>query len=137
MSKFYKYCLNEASASETTALQESLHCVALGIIQVTGRNVSETDLVTNEKLFDQAFDKYCDVDRSKDEIYNFALNNQGWTKSIANNANALFNSKFLKGKNYTFYRSNGIMKQIYGMFRQLSTKENIKMNDDKWNPGDI
>jgi len=123
------------SASQTTVLQESLHCVGLGIIQITRKNISENDLL-NGDLFSESYDKYCDVDIGLQSLFDFANSNPSWVKSVVNNSNTLKNSKFFKGK-YKFYRTNGVMKDVYDTFKELSHKQGIKLNPDKWNPGDI
>jgi len=130
----FKQYLNE-SASMTTVLQESLHCVALGIIQLTNKNISTIELL-NGNLFSKSYDDYCNVDIALQPLFDFANNNPSWVTAVVNNSNTLYNSKFLKGK-YIFYRSNGIMKSVYDTFKSLSSKEGIKLNPDKWNPGDI
>ena len=122
-------------ASATTVRQESLHCVAFGIIQLTGKNISNTELLDGE-LFGQSYDKYCNVDISLDSLYKFATDNPSWITAVVNNSNTLYNSKFLKGK-YTYYRSNGVVKMIYDTFKTLTAQDGIKLNADKWNPGDI
>lgn len=132
--KFNKYI--KESASLTTTLQESLHCVGLGIIQLTGKNLSEVVLL-NGDLFTQSYDKFCDVDVGLDTIYTFAKEKPSWVKAVVNNCNSFANSKWSKSKKYTFYRSNGIMRDVYATFNLLKTKEKIKINNDKWNPGDI
>lgn len=119
----------------TTVLQESLHCVALGIIQMKGKLTVE--MLLDGKIFDEAFKKYCKVDVSDKTLYDFAVDNQKtWVPAIINNAIALKKSKYLK-KNYTYYRSVGVMKNVYDTFKALSSKDGIKLQDDKWNPGDI
>ena len=102
MIKFKQYL--KESASSTTILQESLHCVALGVIQLTGKNISENELLDGD-LFSKSYDKYCNVDISLQPLFDFATNNKTWVTAVVNNTNTLYNSKFLKGK-YTYYRSN-------------------------------
>jgi len=132
-----KQFLNEKlSASYTTTLQESLHCVGLAITQLNKSKLS-VELLLDGDLFTQAYDKYCVVNVDVLEIYNFALESKSWTLSIVNNVNMLKQSGFLKYNNYTFYRGKGMMNHIYDTFHILKKKSKIKLNDDKWNPGDI
>jgi hypothetical protein len=131
--RFKEYIIE--SASQTTVLQESLHCIGLGIIQIIKKNISESDLL-NGDLFSESYDKYCNVDIGLQPLFEFANSNPSWVKSVVNNANTLKNSKFLKGI-YKFYRTNGVMKDVYDTFKELSHKQGIKLNPDKWNPGDI
>ena len=68
--KQFKNYLNE-SASMTTVLQESLHCVGLGITQLTGKNVSKEELL-NGDMFTKSYDKYCRVDVAVGTLFEFA-----------------------------------------------------------------
>jgi hypothetical protein len=131
----FKQFLNE-SASLTTTLQESLHCVALGIIQLN-KTILDESLLLNGELFTKSFDTYCNVDIGNDTLYKFTQENPSWVTSVINNANILKKSGFLKSNNYTFYRTNGIMKNVYSTASLLLKKEGIRLNADKWNPGDI
>jgi len=131
----YKQFLNE-SASLTTTLQESLHCVGLGIAQLIGTNIDQ-QLLLNGELFTTAFDRYCKVDIGVNDLFEFAQNNPSWVTSIVNNTNALRQSGWLKGNNYIFNRTIGIMDDVYNTFNMLRSKQKIKLSNDKWNPGDI
>jgi len=133
MMRFKEYI--KESASQTTVLQESLHCVALGITQITNKNISEKELLDGD-LFTKSYDKYCDVDVNLQPLFDFANSSPSWVTSVVNNTNTLKNSKFLKG-DYTYYRSNGVMGDVYHTFKVLSHKQSIKLNPDKWNPGDV
>ena len=133
--KFKQYLLSEA-ASLTTVLQESLHCVGLGISQLSKTLLTPENLF-NGDLFGKSYDTYCNVDIGQDTLFEFAQSNPSWVNSIVNNTNALKKSKWLKYNKYTFYRSNGIMKSVYDTSAYLLKKQGIKLNADKWNPGDI
>lgn len=128
--------LNEASASKTTTLQESLHCVGIGIVQFTNKPLTESQLLDGN-LFDQAYNRFCSVDIGSNEIYTFAQKQPSWVKSVVNNVNALKKSKWLKGSRYKIYRGMGLMNQVYATASNLLKKEKIRLNPDKWNPGDI
>jgi len=131
----YKEYLNE-SASLTTTLQESLHCVGLGISQMTNSNLTQ-QMLLNGELFTSAFDKYCKVDIGVNDIFEFAQTNPSWVTSVVNNVNALRQSGWLKGNNYLFNRTKGIMDDVYSTFNILKSKQKIRLSNDKWNPGDI
>ena len=132
-----KQFLNEKlSASYTTTLQESLHCVGLGITQLNRSKLS-VELLLNGDLFTQAYDQYCDVDIDVTSLHNFALESKSWTLAVVNNVNMLKQSGFLKYNNYTFYRGKGMMNHIYDTFNILKKKSKIRLNNDKQNPGDI
>jgi len=134
--RFLDYLNERASASRDTVLQESLHCVAFSIAQIKGGNISEQDLL-NVELFDSAYKKFCKVDIGMNDIYQFAEAQKSWRISVVNACNVFINSRYCKYKNYMYYRGKGIMEEVYNQFRQLSAKEGIKLQGDKWNPGDI
>lgn len=134
MTRFIEY-MNE-SASSTTVLQESLHCVGLGISQIIRKNISENELLDGN-LFDKSYNTYCKVDIGLMDLFNFAKENPSWVTSVINNTNALINSKYFKYNDYKFYRSLGVMREVYNTYKILSKRENVSINDDKWNPGDI
>jgi len=126
-----KQFLNEKlSASYTTTLQESLHCVGLGITQLNRSKLS-VELLLNGDLFTQAYDQYCDVDIDVTSLHNFALESKSWTLAVVNNVNMLKQSGFLKYNNYTFYRGKGMMNHIYDTFNILKKKSKIRLNNDK------
>jgi len=131
-----KQFLNEASASFTTTLQESLHCVGLGITQLN-RSALSIELLRDGNLFTKSYDTYCSVDIDVSTLYKFATENDSWAKAVVNNVNALKKSGYLKYNNYTFYRGTGLMNQIYTTFNLLKKKDKIRLTNDKWNPGDI
>lgn len=135
MGRFNDFLKEAAEASNTTRLQESLHCVALGIAQKK-KNITVTDLM-NGKLFGMSFDKFCRVDASQNELYEFAENNESWAASVVKAANALKATKFLKRNDYKFYRGTGFMNLVYAEFSRLKKIDGVKLNNDKWNPGDI
>lgn len=124
-----------SQASHTTTLQESLHCVGLGITQLNSSKLNE-ELFYNNNLFTKSYDKYCKVNASIDEML-VLLDNDSWRKSIINNINKLKASGYLKANNYIFYRGTGLMKDIYNQFNILKSKDKIRLANDKWNPGDI
>jgi hypothetical protein len=134
--RFDKY-MNEgaAQASATTRLQESLACVGFGMAQILGRNLERDDMDKPE-LFLQGYTKFCDVDASDSELWDFKYNNETWIQSVITSVNAMRDSKWLKGK-YKFYRGKSLMNQIYEQFNKLKKKDNVKIANDKWNPGDI
>ncbi len=131
----FKQYLKE-SASSTTALQESLHCIGLGITQITKKPLTPLDLLNGE-LFGRSFDAYCSVDVGQDTLFEFANNNESWVSSVVNNTNALKKSRWLKSSKYIYYRTNGIMRSVYATSSMLLKRDGIKLNADKWNPGDI
>lgn len=133
----YKQYLNEkSSASLTTTLQESLHCVGLGISQLNSSSLNES-LLLNGNLFTLSYDKYCKVDIGVNDLFVFAQNNPSWVTSIVNNVNALRQSGYLKSNNYIFNRGIGVMDDVYNTFNLLKKKNKISLSNDKWNPGDI
>ena len=132
--KFKQY-LTEA-ASLTTTLQESLHCVGLGITQITKTLLSKKDLFDGN-LFGKSYDTHCKVDIGVDDLAVFAEKNPSWVDAIINNVNVLKKSKWLKSNRYTFCRGKGIMFDVYGTSKILLKKSDVTLNADKWNPGDI
>ena len=135
--RFENFILNEAAgdASNTTRLQESLCCVAFSMAQKKGDITLENLLDRN--LFMIAYAGACDVDASDEELFEFVTNNPDWGNSVVSSVNALRKSKWYKKSNYVFYRGTGFMNLIYNEFNKLKTADGIKMNNDKWNPGDI
>ncbi len=124
------------SASSLTTLQESLHCIGLGITQLSKTLLTKDSLLDGD-LFSKSYDTYCNVDIGLDSLFGFTQNNPSWVTSVVNNTNALKKTKWFKSNRYTFYRSNGIMKDVYNTSSSLLKKQNVKLNLDKWNPGDI
>jgi hypothetical protein len=131
------YLLTEAAseASNRTRLQESLHCVGFSIAQKTGDLTNES--LADKKLFVSAYLDSCDVDASYDELYDFLMNNKKWGVSVVTAVNATRKSKWYKKSNYKFYRGTGFMNLVYTEFGKLKKMDGIKLNNDKWNPGDI
>jgi hypothetical protein len=129
--KFYDWLLEgNDEASIITKWQESAHCVALGIFMMKG-SVSDSDL-QDKKLLTSAYSKYCEVDASLDDIYNLLTTKPVWLASIVRAANKI--GDYLKGKNYKFYRTFGIMDEISNLYKRLRPS---KVNTNKWNPSDI
>ena len=131
--RFKQYLIE--SASLTTSLQESLHCVGFGIAQT--KNSLTKELLLDGDLFTKSYDTLCDVDVNVDMLYTFAVENESWVDSVVNNVNSIRKSGYIKKNGYRFYRSNGVMKSVYQRSKQLLKKSGIKLNPDKWNPGDI
>lgn len=130
-----EYLITEISATQMTKLQESLHCVALGIIQLKGKVTVE--MLNDPDLFAQSYNRYCDVDAGAEELWQFLESSDKWATSVVMAVNALQKSGYLKKRNYTFYRGKGLMNVIYDEFNRLSKNQGIKLANDKWNPGDI
>lgn len=133
--KLNQYLINE-SASRTTQLQESLHCVGLGITQITRTLLTEESLRDGE-LFGKSYDSFCDVDVASNDLFEWMKTNPSWVSAVVNNVNVLKKTKWFKSSRYNFYRTNGLMKQVYGTASILLKKMGVKLNPDKWNPGDI
>ena len=135
--RFENYIFEAAKdASKTTNLQEDLHSVGFAIGQVINKDITNKDIL-DETLFQDAFDRFCDIGSSDDKVYDFFLRHEDWTNSVVNAVNAIRNSKWYKKKNYTFYRGRGFMSLVYDEFNRLKKMEGIKLSNDKWNPGDV
>ena len=130
----FKQYINESS-SLTTTLQESLHCIGFGIAQM--KKKLTVDTLLDGGLFTTSYNNICDVDIGIDVLYQFAQKNPSWVDSVINNVNSVRQSGYIKPDGYKFYRSNGIMDLVYKKSSILLKKSGIKLNADKWNPGDI
>jgi len=127
--------LNESAAgSATTRLQEGLHCVLFGAKQK--RSKLDISIFDDPDLLESAYNTYCSVDAPFGELYAFGQKETSWAESILKATDALFASGWLKGK-YTFHRGDAYMNSIYEQFNVLKKKDDIKIANDKWNPGDI
>jgi hypothetical protein len=118
-----------------TAMQETLHCVGLGIAQMNGSAIN-ADILMNPDKFHKAFQKYVISDIGETAVWDWVQGKQSWIDSVVLNVNALIKSKFYKGK-YKIYRNAGLMNDVYTQFLRLKKQEGIKLPNDKWNPGDI
>jgi len=127
--------LNEAAAgSATTRLQEGLHCVLFGTKQK--RKKLDMSVFNDPDLLESAYKTYCSVDAPFGELYAFGQKEPSWAESILKATDALFASGWMKGK-YTYHRNDAYMNSIYGQFQALKKYEDIKIGNDKWNPGDV
>lgn len=127
--------LNEAAAgSATTRLQEGLHCVVFGAKQK--RKKLDASVFNDPDLLESAYNTYCSVDAPFGELYAFGQKEPSWVTSIMEATRVLFESGWLKGK-YTFHRNDAYMNAIYAQFNSLKKYEDVKMGNDKWNPGDV
>jgi len=134
MARFGGYLYEGGSASNTTRLQEGLHCVCLAVRQMTKKDVN-ISIMQDADMFGVAHKKYCKLDAFDTELFEFSMN-LNWMDSIVANANALWKSSWLK-KTYIFHRNSPFMKSIYDQFNKLKQVEKIKIGNDKWNPGDV
>jgi len=130
--------INKAAgkASKETRLQECLHCVSFGIRQDKKSNITESDVLDRNKFF-QSYSLHCNLDSSGDEIFDFAERRPDWVKSVVTSTNAFFKSPYSKKAPYDFYRGTGLMNLVYREFNKMKILEGIKLQNDKWNPGDI
>ncbi len=128
--------INEASASRTTALQESLFCIGMAITQITKKSLTIKDL-SDPEIFENAASTYCDIDVISNDVYEFAMGSQKWSKSVIGSVNVFKKSPYLKNKIYKISRGRGIMNQVYSMALNLLKKDKIKLHPDKWNPSDV
>ncbi len=137
--RFIKF-INEMSATQKTSLQEAGHAIAFGLRQLKNSDITSDDLL-NKDLFYKSYRRYADIDSSPEEVYNFLLNNSGWIRSIVTATNALYKSGVMKKNSYVIYRGTAFMNGIYNEFNRLKRLSSIfevkKMNNDKWNPGDV
>ena len=132
--------LNEMSATAKTALQEAGHAISFGIRQLKNGDITVEDIL-NQDLFYKSYRRYADIDSSPEEVYQFLIDEPKWAKSIATATNALYKSGVMKKNSYVIYRGTGFMNGIYNEFNRLKRMSDIKevkkMNNDKWNPGDV
>lgn len=132
--------INEMSATERTSLQEGGHAIGFGIRQIKGSDINTEDLL-NEDLFYKSYRRYADIDKSPEEVIQFLKDYPTWVKSIATAANALYSSGIMKKSPYVIYRGTFFMNSIYDQFNRLKKLSLIpevkKLNNDKWNPGDV
>lgn len=140
-----KQYINEGRKESTreTRLQECLACVGFSIYQIKGKITQE--LLLDEELFRIAYDTYCDVDTSVDELWTFCenqaelKNSKNWVYSVVKTVNAAMKdtkASHLTKSNYKFSRTVGFMRTVYTQFKKFK-KEYGFAQDDKWNPGDI
>lgn len=131
-----KVFISEASATARTALQESLHCVGIGIYQSKG--ILTEQKLLDPKLFNASFKNYCSIGGvSENSIYEFAKSEPSWVTSVVNNVNALMKSGYTNGK-YICHRGDAFMKSIYDQAKSLMRVSGYsRVGEDKWNPGDI
>lgn len=128
--------ITEASATARTALQESLHCVGIGIYQTKGSLTEEWLL--DGGMFHNSFKKYCSLGGlTEDAIYSFAQSEPTWVTSVVHNVTALMGSSYTKGK-YICHRGDAFMSAIYTQAKVLLKQAGYaRVKEDKWNPGDI
>lgn len=122
------------SASQTTALQETLFAVGWAIYQMKGKLTKE--MMLDGDIFAPAYDNYVRSDVQGIDVYDLADTNTSYVNSVVSSVNALARSphKIRKGK---IYRGRGIMDMVYKEAHRLLTKQGVKLNADKWNPGDV
>jgi hypothetical protein len=136
--RFENYIVEAGNESNDTRLQEGVHCVAFGIYQLT-RGITKENL-TDQELFHKAYDKYCVIDASEDELFGFINDesNSHWIPSVIGTVKAGEKSGYLKKNDYKFYRTLGLMGTIYNEYNRLKKQDKIPLGrDDKWNPSDI
>ena len=130
-----QFLVNEASNNTLmTRLQEGLHCIGFSIYQI--KNDLTKELFEDDETFNKAY-TLVDIDSGLEELKKFMVDNPSWTDSIIRLVKVVEKSTWLKGKNYKFSRTNGMMDKIYTEFKKLSKQDEIKLNNDKWNPSDI
>lgn len=129
------FIISEASATRTTALQETLFAVGYAISQLKGGNITEP-MLSDGDLFTRAYDAFVKTDISVNDVFLFGQEQPSYITSVVSSVNALRKHSFISGK-YDIYRTVGIMKQVYDTMKLLMKKEGIRLPDDKWNPGDV
>lgn len=131
--------INKLSATETTARQETLYAVAFAIYQELKPDIKREDIL-NEKRFKEAYNTYVKSDRTSNQVYDFAINDRdGWVDSVVAGINKLGKHRALRTGKFDIFRGEDKMKEVYlEKNRLIDIDDGIpKINDDKWNPGDI
>tara|TARA_R100000388_G_C7231622_1_gene155036 strand:+ start:71 stop:1483 length:1413 start_codon:yes stop_codon:yes gene_type:complete len=119
-------------ATGDTRVAESMQCLYCHAMTREG-NVREIEYYTPGLLGKYYKDIF--VDASLDEILNF---DSSWHNSAYKSAKILIDRGFIN-KKHTFHKGNkSQMKVIYDMKLKAVRNDKLpKLNDDKWNPGDI
>lgn len=129
----FRRFINE-SATSTTALQETLFAVGLAMYQQNG-DITKAMLMDGE-IFDRA-SKKVESDVALNNVFEFGKENPIWIDSVISSVKGLKKSKYSPRNNSIIYRGRSIMSQVYQNAAILLHKEGVKMNPDKWNPGDV
>lgn len=134
--RFFDF-LNEKRGSEQTKLGENAQCITIALYQTLNRIPKKEDF-TIENI--KRSSKFFEIDiKNFNEILSFLFSNEDWFNSSIYTLESLKN--FLKFNDYVCHRNSSFMKEIYITFKNLKKDAelllNDKINDNKWNPGDI
>jgi len=121
-------------STAVTALQESLFAVGFGVYQDKGSITKE--LLMDGNIFSKAFRNYVSTDVMEADVFRFANEKPLYVSSVVLSVNAFMKSKYSPSRS-KIYRGRGIMSRIYEQAHILLVKEGVKLNPDKWNPGDV
>lgn len=133
------------SATETTARQETLYAVGFAIYQngkrksFGGGDITKEDML-DIGLFEQSYNNDVIADRTWEQVYDFAEHDKGmWVDSVVSGINKLRKHQYLRTGKFYIFRGKSIMNSVYlEKKRLIDIDESLpKINDDKWNPGDI
>ncbi len=130
--------IDKLHATEITARQETLFAVGFAIHQRIGCNITPRDIL-DEQLFKEAYDLYVKSDKIWLHTYELAEDKSHWVDSVVASVNKLRKHPYLRSGKFTIFRGMDIMEKIYKKKGDLIKKDdNIpKINNDKWNPGDV
>ena len=112
-----------------TKLTESAQCVYCAVRQAKGRDIVASDV--NKLSVDKA-KRFYNVDEKIDNI--LTKMPEEWITSCVRGANKIVSEL---GTGYTFHRGSATVGQIEKSFKDLTKKEGVSINLNKWSPADI
>ena len=112
--------------------QESAQCIALAIAyRIVKRKLKHEDFTLDNI---NAAKKFVDVD-AKDAEMEFYFDDNLWRETLMNSTSMIMDK--VRNKNLTFHRGSKAMSAIYKAAGKALYTNGIKVQADKWNPGDI
>ncbi len=117
-----------------TDLQESAQCLVNAIaFRLKGSAIDEKDL-TKENLIKAQ--KYTSTTSSLEEIVLFIESREDWIQPLIATANKIL--EVVNKTNFEFHRGSDFVNKLYGAWKTARKKGGLgRIDDNKWNPGDI
>ena len=130
-----------------TALAESAVCIATAWLMLTGKDLTKKDLSDSKsvKKIITNINKIADIgklDTKKGikQVLDFLQKDEAWLSTTVRTATKIKKEKIGSKKDYHFHRDSEFMNAIYtvasGHIKKIN-KLGLRIDPNKWNPGDI
>ena len=130
-----------------TALAESAVCIATAWLMLTGKDLTIEDLSKKTSLAKimRDVDRIADIGKLDTktgikQVLEFLRNDEAWLSTTVRTAQKIKKEKIGGRKDYHFHRDSKFMNEIYkvanGHIKKIN-KLGLRIDPNKWNPGDI